>query len=152
MSATNASQFSLVLSAIQRTKSLPGGEIRGIPNGRSIGGLQGLHGFAVEFAEAEKEFQQGRFRSALDRVIQLETRFTAIATQWESQVASLLMEIRRGDQVKNLEKLKALKSAQIGMQRLVSPTRKSFQELRTSLDQDVVMQARAIGDCEPRQD
>ena len=152
MTATNASQFSLVLAAIQRTERLPGGEIRGLPNGRSIGGLRGLHGFAVEFAEAEKEFQQQRFRTALDRVIQLETRFTAIATQWESQIASLLVDIRRGEQIKNLEKLKALKSAQIGMQRLVSPTRKSFQDLRTSLGQDVVMQARADGDSDTRGD
>ncbi|MEM6468620.1 MAG: hypothetical protein AAF802_03565 [Planctomycetota bacterium] len=143
MSVTNASQFSLVLSAVQRTERLPGGEIRGIPNGRPVGGLRGLQGFAVEFAEAEKEFQQGRFRTALDRVVQLETRLTAVATQWESQVASLLIDIRRGDQIKNLEKLKTLKSAQVSMQRLILPTRKSFQDLRTSLQQDVVMQAHA---------
>lgn len=133
MTATNLSQFSLVLAAIQRTERLPGGDIRGLPNGRSIEGLRGLQGFPVEFSEAEKEFQQGRSRSALDRVIQMESRFAAISSQWESQIASLLIDIRRGEQLKNLEKLKALKSAQVSMQRLISPVRKSFQDLRTSL-------------------
>ncbi len=146
MSATNASQFSLVVTAIQRTERLPGGEIRGLPSGRAISGLSGLRGFPVELSEAEREFQQGRYRSSLDRVVQLETRFAAIAAQWESTTTSLIADIRRGQQLSNLEKLKALKAAQISMQRLVSPVRKSFQDLRASLEQDVVLKARGIDD------
>lgn len=142
MKRTTNAHFSQVLSAVQRTERLPGGDIRGLPNGRVIGGLRGLQMVTVELAEAERECQQGRFLLALDRVKQLENRFTGIATQWQSMVGSLVSNIRQGKQLKNLEKLKDLKAAQANMQRLVSPARKALQDLATSLDQDAVLKAR----------
>lgn len=135
---TSAAQFSQALAAVRRTETLPGGDIRGLPNGRVISGLKGLHTFAVDLAEAEKECQQGRFRAALDRVRQLETRFLTIATQWDLATGSLIADVRCGKQIKNLEKLKDLKAAQMNMQRLVSPAQKVLQDLATSLDQDAI--------------
>lgn len=139
---TRTAQFSLVLAAVQRTERLPGGEIRGLPGGRAISGVAGLQTFAVQLAEAEKEYQQGRFRSAYDRVKYLEAKFNASAGQWNARVGSLVADIRQGKQLKNLEKLKDLKAAQISMQRLISPTQKAFQDLATSLDQDSMLQLR----------
>ncbi|MEM6688626.1 MAG: hypothetical protein AAF664_04310 [Planctomycetota bacterium] len=142
MSQTNHGHFSNALAAVQRTERLPGGDVRGLPNGRVIGGLNGLQSFVNEFSEAEKEFQQGRVHSALDRVKQIEARFHASADHWNAIVGTLLNDIRQGKQLKNLEKLNHLKSAQVNMQRLISTARKSLQDLSTMLNQDAVNAAR----------
>lgn len=156
MRQTSAAQFSQVLAAVQRTERLAGGDIRGLPNGRVIGGLSGLHMFSVELAEAAKECRQERFQTALDRVKQLETRFNAIAAQWNSVTGSLITSIRQGRELKNLERLKDLKAAQINMQRLIAPAQKALQDLSASISQDFVSNAREFtndvsahreGDC-----
>lgn len=142
MSHTSSAQFSQVVAAVQRTERLPGGEIRGLPSGRAIGGLTGLQQFPVELAEAERDWRQGRFRSAMDRIKQLETRFNAIAARWHSATGSLITSIRQGRELKNLEKLKELKAAEINMQRLIAPAQKGLRDLVASLSQDFVLAAR----------
>lgn len=142
MKHTSTTQFSQVLAAVQRTERLPGGEIRGLPNGRVIGGLSGLHLFAVELAEAERDCRQGRFRSAMDRVRQLETRFHAMAAQWNSVTGSLITSSRQGKELKNLEKLKDLKAAEINMQRLITPAQKGLRDLAASISQDFLLSVR----------
>jgi len=142
VSHTSTAQFSQVVAAVQRTERLPGGEIRGLPHGRAIGGLTGLQQFPVELAEAEREWRQGRFRTAMDRVKQLETRFNAIAAQWNAGTSSLITSIRQGRELKNLEKLKHLKAAEINMQRLIAPAQKGLRDLAASISQDVVLAAR----------
>ncbi|MCG8651982.1 MAG: hypothetical protein MI861_19230 [Pirellulales bacterium] len=146
MRKTSTAQFSLVLATVQRAERLPGGDIRGLPNGQVVGGLKGLHSFAVELAEAEKECQQGRLRSARDRVKQLENRFISAVNHWNSVVGSLIANIRQGKHLKNLEKLKDLKAAQLNMQRLVSPAQKALQDLVTTLDHDTILKARGSTD------
>ncbi len=142
MRRTDASHFSHVLSAVQRTTSLPGGEIRGLPNGRSVDGLKGIQPFALELSEAQKEFEQGRLRSALDRVKQLEVQFNVLFSRWEAVVNALLDDIRQSKNIKNLDKLKDLKAAQVRMLQLVIPARKTFQDLMSALDHDAVVIAR----------
>ena len=146
MKRTNLSHFSHVLAAVQRTLRLPGGEIRGLPNGKSIDGLQGLHNFPLDLSEAQKEFQAGRIRSSLDRTKQLEIHFHAVANRWDSSIYALINDIRQGKQLKNLEKLKELKAAQLRMQQLVSPARKAFQDLVTALDHDATNKSRDSGE------
>lgn len=72
MKRTDVSHFSHVLAAVQRTGSLAGGSVRRLPNGNFIDGLQGIHSVALEIAEAQKELQLARVRSALERIKQLE--------------------------------------------------------------------------------
>lgn len=146
MPRTNVSHFSHVLAAIQRTTKIPGGEVRGLPNGRSISGLQGTQSFANELSEAQREFEQHRVRAAVERVKQMEIQFNVLAGRWDASVGALIADIRQGKQLKNLEKLKELKAAQVRMQQLFSPVRKAFQDLVTALDHDAIAQAREYSD------
>ncbi|WP_233215505.1 hypothetical protein [Rhodopirellula bahusiensis] len=127
-------QFALVLATVRRTQSLPGGEIRGLPNGRVVSGLKGFHQFASRLAEAEKEDQQGRPRAALDQVHQLKNEFSVIASRWQSMVAGLLQGIRTGRDVQNLERLKRMKSAQLQMGMLIDTAQKAFKDLIANLN------------------
>ena len=150
MKRKDASHFSHVLAAVQRTGSLPGGAIRGLPNGNNIDGLQGIHTFALQIADSQKEFQLGRVRSALEQIKQLEVHFDCIANRWNSSISSLISDIRQGKQLKNLEKLKELKAGQIRMQQLVSSAPKAFQDLVSALDHDAIAKGREPADenCE----
>ncbi|GAB5515948.1 MAG: hypothetical protein Rhob2KO_36730 [Rhodopirellula baltica] len=127
-------QFALVLATVRRTQSLPGGEIRGLPNGRVVGGLKGFHLFACQLAEAEKEDQHGRTQKSLDQVTQLRNEFNVIASRWQSSVAGLLQGIRSGQDVKNLERLKRMKAAQLEMGRLIDTAQKAFKDLIANLN------------------
>lgn len=149
MKRTEVSHFSHVLGAVQRTGRLPGGSVRGLPNGRSVDGLHGFHSFALEISEAQREWQLGRARSAHERIKQLEFQFNGIAGRWDSSVSSLISDIRQGKQLKNLEKLKELKAAQIKMQQLISNARKAFQDLVTALDHDAIAKVRESGGGQP---
>ena len=150
MKRTDSSSFSHVLAAVQRTERLPGGDIRGLPNGQVLGGLKGLQSIHVDLAEAESDCRQERFRDAQDRVKKLEVQFVSASARWESFTVSLIANIRQGKQLQNLEKLKALKAAQINMQRLVATAQKAFQDLVTSLDHDAILKARGLID-QPRE-
>lgn len=146
MKRTDLSHFSHVLAGVQRTGSLPGGSIRGLPNGVVIDGLQGFHSFALEIAEAQRDLKLGRVRSALERIKQLEIQFNGIANQWDSSISALIADVRQGKQLKNLEKLKELKAARLRMQQLVSPARKAFQDLVTVLNNDAIAMSRQSPD------
>ncbi|KLU02819.1 hypothetical protein RISK_005115 [Rhodopirellula islandica] len=140
-------QFALVLATVRRTQSLPGGQIRGLPNGRVVSGLTGFHLFACRLAEAEKEDQQGRTHQSLDQVNQLRNEFSVTASRWQSLVGGLLQSIRSGQDVKNLERLKRMKAAQVEMGRLIDAAQKAFKDLIANLSN-----AGAQSDKRPEED
>lgn len=134
--------YSIALATLKRTEQLPGGEVRGLPGGKVIRGFTGLHRITLDLAEAEKEDQQGRVRSALDRVQQISQRFDAQASRWESELASLLRDVRCGKDLKHLDKLKRLKSLQTEMRRLISAAQKALKDLKTALHNEVIPEQR----------
>ena len=64
--------FTNLGGAISRTASLAGGEVRGLPGGVVVGGLQGVGAFSSAVADAQKEARLGRLTVALERIRQLE--------------------------------------------------------------------------------
>jgi hypothetical protein len=76
----------------------------------------------------------------------LEVKFNGIAGRWNSSVGAMISDIRQGKQLKNLEKLKELKAAQIRMQQLILPARKAIQDLIAVLDHDAVNMYHNVSD------
>ncbi|MCM2373132.1 hypothetical protein [Aporhodopirellula aestuarii] len=129
--------FSNVSTAIQRTAHLTGGAVRGLPGGNVIEGLKGINSFNSEMAEAQKEFNQGRPQSALQRVRQMEMTFNGIAGRWNSMVGSIITSARQGKTNLSLQKLNEVKNAQAKMQQLTGPVTKTFRDLISALDHAV---------------
>ncbi|EMI55263.1 hypothetical protein [Rhodopirellula sallentina] len=129
--------FSNVSTAIQRTANLTGGAVRGLPNGIVIEGLKGINSFNSEMAEAQKEFNQGRVQSSLQRVRQMEMTFNGIAGRWNSTVGSIVTSARQGKNNLSIQKLNEVKNAQAKMQQLTGPVTKTFRDLITALDHAV---------------
>ncbi|WP_286177514.1 hypothetical protein [Stieleria mannarensis] len=140
--------FSNVIGAIQRTASLTGGAVRGLPGGVVIGGLPGVASFASSISDAQKEFQLGRVHSALERVRQLETSFNGITGRWNSNVMSVISSAKQGRQAVPLAKLNEVKNAQTRMQQLIRPAEKAFRDLVTALEHEVAMEGRRDDDAD----
>ncbi|EMI42840.1 hypothetical protein [Rhodopirellula sp. SWK7] len=129
--------FSNVSTAIQRTANLTGGAVRGLPGGNVIEGLKGINSFNSELAEAQKEFNQGRAQSSLQRVRQMEMTFNGISGRWNSMVGSIIASARQGKMNLSLQKLNEVKNAQAKMQQLTGPVNKTFRDLISALDHAV---------------
>ena len=134
-----SSHFANVIGAVQRTGSLTGGAVRGLPNGVVIGGLTGINSFPSAISEAQKEFQLGRPRTSLERIRQLETSFNGLVGRWNSTVMSLIAGAKQGRQGIPLQKLNEVKNAQTRMQQLTGPVSKAFRDLVTALEQEITM-------------
>ena len=134
--------FSNVIGAIQRTSSLTGGAVRGLPSGVVIDGLPGVASFASAISEAQKEFQLGRVRSSLERIRQLETSFNGIVGRWNSTAMTVISSARQGRQGIPLAKLNEVKNAQTRMQQLIRPAEKAFRDLVTALEHEITMEGR----------
>ena len=83
--------FSNVVTAVQRTGNLPGGAVRGLPNGVSIEGLKGVDSFAAAVADAKREFELGRIHNAAQQIRQLETQFNSIAGRWNATADAMIV-------------------------------------------------------------
>jgi hypothetical protein len=142
MLQVDTAHFSNVVSSVQRTGSLAGGAIGGLPNGVVVAGLQGINSFGSDIAEAKREFELGRVRTALERVKQLENQFNGIASRWNATVGSLISSAKQGRQKLSLQKLNELKNAQVRMQQLTGPASKAFQDLVTALEHAVTREGR----------
>jgi hypothetical protein len=140
MIRVDPSHFSNVIGAVQRTGSLTGGAVRGLPNGVVIGGLKGINSFASGIAEAQKEFQLGRTQATLERIRQIEMQFNGIVGSWDSTVRSLIAAAKQGRQQLPLQKLNEVKNAQARMQQLTGPASKAFRDLVTALEHTVTME------------
>lgn len=138
--------FSNIIITVQRTNSLAGGSVSGLPNGIVIEGLKGVSSFGSDIAEAQKEFELGRIRSALDRIRQIETQFNGIAGRWTAQVNQVVSSARQGRQQLPIQKLNEVKNAQTKMQQLVGPASKSFQDLVCALEHAVSSEGRESTD------
>ncbi len=136
------SLFSNVITTVQRTSSLTGGQVHGLPGGVVIGGLQGVSSFSSDVADAQKEFQLGRTRTALDRIRQIEAQFQGISGRWHSQINSLISSAKQGRQRLSIQKLNEVKNAQTKMQQLTGPAGKAFQDLVAALEHAVSMEGR----------
>lgn len=134
--------FSNIIINVQRTNSLAGGSVSGLPNGFVIEGLKGVSSFGSDIAEAQKEYELGRIRSALDRIRQIETQFNGIAGRWTAQVNQIVSSARQGRQQLSIQKLNEVKNAQTKMQQLVGPASKSFQDLVSALEHAVSSEGR----------
>ncbi|MCH1441430.1 MAG: hypothetical protein L7W43_17330 [Rubripirellula sp.] len=134
--------FSNIIITVQRTNSLSGGSVSGLPNGVVIEGLKGVSSFGSDISEAQKEFELGRIRSALDRIRQIETQFNGIAGRWTAQVNQIVSSARQGRQQLSIQKLNEVKNAQTKMQQLVGPASKSFQDLVCALEHAVSSEGR----------
>lgn len=143
MLRVDPSLFANVVSSVQRTGSLTGGAVRGLPGGAVLDGLQGVNSFGADLAEAQKEFELGRVRSSLERVKQVEIQFNGIAGRWNSMAASVLSSARQGHQKVSLQKLNEVKAAQSKMQQLMGPATKSFRDLVAALEHAVTMDGRS---------
>ena len=77
---------------------------------------------------------KGRPARALDQVNQLRNEFNVIASRWQSSVAGLMQGIRSGQDVKNLERLKRMKAAQLEMGRLIDAAQKAFKDLIANMN------------------
>ena len=134
--------FSNIIITVQRTNSLAGGSVSGLPNGVVIEGLRGVSSFGSDISEAQKEYELGRIRSALDRIRQIETQFNGIAGRWTAQVNQIVSSARQGRQQLSIQKLNEVKNAQTKMQQLVGPASKSFQDLVCALEHAVSSEGR----------
>ncbi|MEM9588606.1 MAG: hypothetical protein AAGA03_15095 [Planctomycetota bacterium] len=143
MFPVDPSLFSNVTSAVQRTSSLPGGAVRGLPGGAVLDGLQGVGSFGSDVVEAHTEFKLGRIHSALQRVRQLESQFNGIAGRWHSMANSMVSSAKQGRQQVPLQKLNDIKAAQIKMQQLTGPASKAFRDLVSALEHAVAMSGRS---------
>ncbi len=139
MIQVDPSHFSNVITTVQRTGSLPGGAVRGLPNGVVIDGLQGISSFAADVSDAQKEFQLGRTLTALERVKQLAMQFNGTVSRWDATVGSLIASARQGRGQLSLQKLNEAKSAQAKMQQLTRPASKAIQDLVSALEHAVAM-------------
>lgn len=142
MLRVDPSLFSNVITAVQRTGSLTGGSVRGLPNGVVIEGLKGINSFGSDISEAQKEFQLGRVRSSLERIKQIESLFNGISGRWNASVGSVISSARHGRQQLSIQKLNEVKSAQTKMQQLTGPASKAFQDLVSALEHAVAMEGR----------
>jgi hypothetical protein len=147
MIQVDASHFSNVIGAVQRTASLTGGAVQGLPNGLVIGGLTGINSFSSGISEAQKEFQRGRIPTSLERIRQIETQFNGIAGRWSSTVLSLIASAKQGRQQISLQKLNEVKNAQTRMQQLAGPASKAFRDLVTALEHAVARQVHEAVDA-----
>ena len=134
--------FSNIIITVQRTSSLSGGSVSGLPNGVVIEGLKGVSSFGSDIIEAQKEYELGRIRSALDRIRQIETQFNGIAGRWTAQVNQVVSSARQGRQQLSIQKLNEVKNAQTKMQQLAGPASKSFQDLVCALEHAVSSEVR----------
>ncbi len=134
--------FSNIIITVQRTNSLAGGAVSGLPNGVVIEGLKGVSSFGSDISEAQKEYELGRIRSALDRIRQIETQFNGIAGRWTAQVNQVVSSARQGRQQLSIQKLNEVKNAQTKMQQLAGPASKSFQDLVCALEHAVSSEGR----------
>jgi hypothetical protein len=142
MIRVDPSHFSNVIGTVQRTGSLTGGAVRGLPNGVVIAGLTGINSFASGIAEAQKEFQRGRIQASLERIRQIEIQFNGIVSRWDSTVMSLISAAKQGRQQLPLQKLNEVKNAQTRMQQLSGPASKAFRDLVTALEYTVASEGR----------
>lgn len=126
--------FSNVVTAVQRTGNLPGGAVRGLPNGASIEGLKGVDSFAAAVADAKREFELGRIHNASQQIRQLENQFNSIAGRWNAGVSTIVSSARQGRNQLPLQKLNEVKNAQSKMRQVISPAVKSFRDLVTALE------------------
>ena len=133
--------FSNVITAVQRTANLPGGGVQGLPGG-TIRGLDGVGSFGSDIQDAQKEYEKGRLRTALERVRQLESTFQGIAGRWESNVNNVLSSARTGSQQIPMQKLNEVKNAQAKMRQLARPASKALQDLVTALEIAVTNEGR----------
>ncbi|MCG8648956.1 MAG: hypothetical protein MI861_03940 [Pirellulales bacterium] len=140
------SLFSNVITAVQRTSSLTGGSVVGLPNGVVIEGLKGVNSFGSDVAEAQKEFQLGRVRSALERIKQIESHFNGIASRWTSTVNSVISSAKQGRHQLSIQKLNEVRNAQTKMRQLTGPASKAFQDLVSALEHAVSMEGRSSQD------
>ena len=134
--------FANVINAVQRTGSLTGGAVRGLPGGAVVEGLKGINSFGSDINDAKKEFELGRVRTALERIKQIESQFNGIAGRWNGTVGSLISSARQGRQQLSLQKLNELKNAQTKMQQLTGPASKAFQDLVAALEHAVSIDGR----------
>lgn len=134
------SHFSNVIGAVQRTASLTGGAVRGLPGGVVVGGLVGVNSFAASISDAQKEYQLGRSRTSLERIRQLENEFNGIVSRWNSTVMSLIANARHGRQGLPIQKLNEIKNAQTRMQQMTGPANKAFRDLLTALEFEITME------------
>ncbi|MCD0463723.1 hypothetical protein [Roseiconus lacunae] len=141
-----AAQFSNLTNAVQRTGSLTGGAVRGLPNDVVIDGLPGVQSYPSSIAEAQKEFELGRARTALERVRQLETSFNTVLSQWNGTVNMVISGAKQGHQAISAGKLNEVRNAQTRMQTLVGPAVKAFRDLITALEFEITLEGHQQGD------
>ncbi|KAA5539167.1 hypothetical protein FYK55_24925 [Roseiconus nitratireducens] len=134
--------FSNLIGAVQRTASLTGGAVRGLPNDVVVDGLPGVQSFPSSIADAQKEFELGRPGAALERIRQLETSFSSIVSRWNSTVSSIISGAKQGRQAVPAAKLNEVRNAQTRMQTLVGPATKAFRDLLTALEHEITMEGR----------
>ncbi|OYP33936.1 hypothetical protein [Rhodopirellula sp. MGV] len=142
----DAAHFSNLTSAVQRTGSLTGGAVRGLPNDVVIDGLHGVQSYGSAIAEAQKEFQLGRARTALERVRQLETSFSSSVGQWNGTVNSIISGAKQGRQAVPAAKLNEVRNAQTRMQVLVGPATKAFRDLISALEFEISLEGHQGGE------
>ena len=137
MLTVDQAHFANLVSAIQRTASLTGGAVRGLPGGVVVQGLDGVGALAAEVSEAQKEHHRGRIHVALERIKQVETQFNACSGRWHSSVGGLISSTRQGNQKLSIQKLNEVKNAQTKMQQLTGPAIKAFRDLISALEHEV---------------
>ncbi|MCC9603424.1 hypothetical protein LOC67_22985 [Stieleria sp. JC731] len=143
-----AAHFSNLIAAVQRTGSLPGGAVRGLPNEVVIDGLPGVGSYPSSVAEAQKEFELGRSRTALERVRQLETSFSTTVGQWNGTVNMVISGAKQGRQAVPAAKLNEVRNAQTRMQGLINPAIKAFRDLVTALEFEITLEGHQQNDGE----
>ena len=127
----------------------PAGGVRGLPGGAVLGGLQGVGAFSSDIQDAQKEFEKGRVRSALERIRQIEGHFQGIAGRWNSMATTIVSGARTGSQQISIQKLNEVKSAQAKMNQLTRPASKSLQDLVTALEHALTNLGREDASDEP---
>ena len=142
MLSVGPAHFTNVITTIQRTVSLPGGSIYGLPGGVVIEGLKGVNSFGSDVIDAQKEMQLGRVRTSLERIKQVERQFSGIVGRWNSQVNSVISTAKNGKQQLPLNKLNEVRAAQAKMQQLTGPACKALQDLVAGLEYVVSMEGR----------
>jgi hypothetical protein len=146
MLQVDSSLFANVIISVQRTSALPGGVVSGLPNGLVIEGLKGVNSFGSDVAEAQKEYELGRIRSALSRVQQIETQFSGILGRWNASAGTVLTSGRQSQQKLSLQKINEVKNAQTKMQLLAGPATKSFRDLITALEHAISIEGHVSED------
>lgn len=135
--------FLNVITSVQRTANLRGGEIQGLPNAQVIRGLSGVGSIPSAINEAKVSAEQNDFKKALDTVRLQSNAFESIVSRWVADVSRIASQGRMpGRNQMSMQKIQEVTSARTNMQQATSPASRAFQNLIQALEQAYTIQSR----------